>query len=462
VVTRFLLAQYPLPCGWNTFGNDLLGASWPNWVYANGTSHSFYLILGSTTPNALFDGYPLAQQGQAKTAIGCSAAASALGSTFGVLALILLIPVMRETILAFGPSELLMLTIWGLTTIAVLIRRSVIRGLIAAGLGLLISFMGFDPRTAELRYTFGSLYLRDGLSLVPVFIGFFAITEVIKMTVSNRRTISGQTRMEELTGNVWEGVKSIFQHFGLFIRSSILGTVIGAIPGIGATVASFVAYGQAVQTARKNKENFGRGDLRGVLAPEAANDAKDGGSLVPTLAFGIPGGTGTALLLAALGIHGIIPGREMMTSHLSLVFVLIWSMFLSNWLTSIVGVTLVNPIARLTIVPFHLLVPFIFVLATLGVYVYKGRIEDVIIAYTFGILGYYMKCFGWPRIPLVIALVLGPLFENSLRLTMKLNQLGRINFWTQPIAMTLLVLTITSLALPYVNVRRTNKPKDKP
>ncbi len=451
-VTLMALA-IPLTITWEPLPIMLLFGSFVAGATFMGSVTSILLGIPGKASNAAttLDGYPMAQQGQAKTAIGASAMASALGSSFGVLVLILLIPVMREAILVFGPPEFLMLVIFGLTTIVVLPRGSVVKGLAMAGVGLLASFIGFDPRTAELRYTFGSLYLRDGLSLVPVFLGIFAITEMINLERSGRGTISGRSSVNELTGSVWVGVLSIFKHFGLFIRCSILGTVVGIIPGVGATVASFVAYAHAVQTARKDQKKFGRGDIRGVLAPEAANDAKDGGALVPMLAFGIPGGTGSAMLLVVLVVHGLTPGKELMTNHLDLVFVLIWSLFFSNWMTSIVGVACVNLLTRLTVVRAQLLVPIMAVLVTLGAFVYPGRIEDVIVAFLFGFLGYYLKKYGWPRIPLVIALVLGSLFEINLHITLQLHQLGRINFWTRPIAMGLLGLTVISLALPYIS-----------
>lgn len=401
----------------------------------------------------MLDGHPLARQGQAKTAIGCSATASALGSSFGILALILLIPMMRPAILMFGSVEFLMLTVWGLTTIAVVTRGSVVKGLITAGLGLLLAFIGHDPRTAEPRYTLGLLALWDGLGLIPLLLGMFSIAEMMTLATSTRRTISGQTRVEDLSGSVWEGVRSVFRHFGLFIRSSIIGTVIGIIPGVGGTVASFVAYGHAVQAAG-DREKFGRGDIRGVIAPEAAHDAKDGGSLVPTLAFGIPGNEGTALLLAALVLHGLPPGKELMTTHLPLVFALIWSLFLSNWMTSLVGVAVVNPLARLTVLRTQVLVPIILALAALGAFAYKERIEDVLLAFLFGIVGYYMKKYGWPRIPLVIALILGGLFETNFHIAMKLQELGRINFWARPLVMALAALTAINLALPYLQAWR--------
>lgn len=445
-VTLMALAV-PLTLGWDRVPVMLLFGSFMGGATFMGSITAILFNIPGRNSNAatLLDGYPLAQQGKAKTAIGCSAAASALGSSFGVLVLILFIPVVRKVILAFGPAEVLMMAVWGFTTLAVLSRGDTIKSLIVAGLGLLLSFIGYDPRTAELRYTFGSLYLRDGLDLVPLFLGFFALAEVLNLMMSGRTTISGKTKTAHLSGNMWAGVRACFQHAGLFMRSSAIGTLVGAIPGIGATVASFVAYAHARQTAT-DQERFGKGDIRGVLAPEAANDAKDGGALLPTLAFGIPGSVGTAMLLVVLNLHGITPGREMLGEQLDVAFVLIWSMFFSNWLTSLVGLGTVNPLARLTTMSTEILIPVILALVTVGAYIYRGLFEDVIVAYAFGLIGYLMKSLDWPRIPLLIAIVLGPLFENNFLLTIKLHQLGTINFWTRPIAMALLALSVISLA----------------
>ena len=397
----------PLTFSWSPLPVMLIFGAFVGGATFMGSVTSILFNIPGQASNAatLLDGYPLTQQGKAKTALACSATASALGSTFGVIILILLIPVMRQAILLFGPPEFLMLTICGLTTIAVLTRESVVKGLTMAGLGFLLSFVGFDPRTAELRYTFGLVYLRDGINLVPTFLGLFALAEMIRLIRSDRHSISGHSDVHQLSGSIWEGIRSVFVHFGLFVRSAILGTIIGIIPGIGATVGGFIAYGHAAQTAGKDDKNFGKGDIRGVLAPEAANDAKDGGALVPTLAFGIPGGTGTALLLTVLTIHGLTPGREMLTTQLHLVFVLIWSLFISNWLTSLLGLAFVHPLTRLTTIRIHLIIPLILMTATIGAYIYKGRIADVFLAYIFGLFGYAMKKFGWPRIPLVIAFV---------------------------------------------------------
>jgi TctA family transporter len=225
------------------------------------------------------------------------------------------------------------------------------------------------------------------------------------------------------------------------------------IPGVGGTVASFAAYGHAKQSAKDSPEGFGQGDIRGVLAPEAANDAKDGGALLPTLALGIPGSAGTALLLAAMTIHGLVPGKELMTTHLHLVFVLIWSLFISNWLTSIFGLTATGALSHLTLIPTHRLVPIVIVMAAAGAYANQGRIGDVAAAFLFGILGYYMKKHGWARIPLVTALILGGLFETNLHITMRLHDLGRINFWTRPLVLLFLASTVLAVVLPIVRRR---------
>jgi TctA family transporter len=355
-----------------------------------------------------------------------------------------------------------MLAIWGLTMLAAMTGNSLLKGLAAAGIGLALAMIGYDPRTAELRFTFGLEYLRNGLSLVPVFLGLFTIAEVLDLIISGRETLSGRPKARELGGSVTEGVLSVFRHFGLFLRSSFIGTVIGAIPGIGSTVAGFIAYGHASQTAGEHSR-FGHGDIRGVLAPEAAMDAKDGGALIPTLALGIPGGSGTAVLLGALTLHGLIPGREMLTTNLVLVFVLIWSLFLSNWITSLLGLALVNPMARLSTIRTARLVPVILVLAVLGALQYRGLMADVICAALFGLLGYLMKRLDWSRIPLVIALALAPLFETNLHLTLRLQELGRIDFWSRPVVLGLVMLTIVNLILPaflgQLRTLRRNRPR---
>ncbi len=439
----------PLTFSWDPLPVMLLFGAFVGGATFMGSMTSILFNIPGKASNAvtLLDGYPMTLQGKAKTAIGSAATASALGSTLGIIILIGLIPFMREAALALGPAEYLMLAIWGLTTLAALAGNSLLKGLIMAGLGFQLAFIGYDPRTAELRFTLGFDYLSEGLSLIPVFLGLFALSEVIELMVSRRKTLSGNRKLSELSGSVTEGIRSVFRHFSLFIRSSLIGTVIGAIPGIGSSVAGFIAYGHASQTARDSSQ-FGHGDIRGVIAPEAANDAKDGGALIPTLALGIPGGTGTAILLGVLALHGLTPGREMLTDHLVLVFALIWALFFSNWITSLLGLALTNPFTRLSTIRTSRLIPVIVTLAAIGAVQYRGLLADFVCALLFGILGYLMKHHDWPRVPLVIAMSLAPLFENSLHLTLRLQELGRIDFWSRPIVIGLLILTLTNLFLP--------------
>ncbi|MGD8276725.1 MAG: tripartite tricarboxylate transporter permease [Gemmatimonadota bacterium] len=451
-ITLMALAV-PLTFQWEPVSIVLLFGALTGGATFMGSVTAILLNIPGSAPNAatLIDGFPLARKGEARTALAASATASALGSTFGIIVLLTLIPAVSLVIPRIGPPEYLMLAIWGLATIGTVVRGSVVKGLAMAGLGLLASFIGLDPRTAAPRYTFGSLYLQDGLGLVPVFLGLFAVAEVIGLMTSGRATISGHDRPERLTGSSRTGIHAVLREPGLLLRSSLIGTMIGMIPGLGGTVAAFVAYGDAARRTRKGR--FGHGDIRGVIAPEAANDAKDGGALLPTLALGIPASAGTAMLLGVLTLHGIRPGAELMDSRLPLVFTLIGSLFLSNWITSVLGLALVRPLARLTVVRTTRLVPAILGLVVLGSFAWRGRTSDVGVALGFGLLGWLMKKHGWPRVAFVIAFVLGALFEQNLRLTLSLQQLGRIQFWTRPSVLAIALLIVVTVLLP--RTRRT-------
>ena len=456
-ITLMALA-IPLTLSWDLVPVLLLfGAFVGGGTYMGSVTAILFNIPG-TAPNAatMIDGHAMARHGEAKTALACAATASAFGSLFGVIVLIVSLPFLPALIAAVGPPELLLLALWGLTMIATVSAGSRLKGLTMGGVGLLLAFIGLDPRTAVERFTFGSLYLFDGLSLIPVFLGLFAIAEAIDLVLSGRHTIAGTTQVAELTGSLREGIRSVFRHVGLLLRCSTIGSVVGLIPGIGGTVASFLAYGHAVRTAGDDHQ-FGRGDIRGVLAPEAANDAKDGGALIPTLAFGVPGSAATAVLISALLLHGVVPGHELIRDQLSLVFVLIWALVLSNGLTSLIGICTANHLARLTVVRTQLLVPLIMMLATLGAYVYRTRFDDVIVTMVFGAFGYYLKKYDWPRIALVIAFVLGPLLETNLHLTLQLHALGRIDLMTRVPSLVLLLLIALSITLP-VGTRRGARP----
>ncbi|WP_068110987.1 tripartite tricarboxylate transporter permease [Tropicimonas marinistellae] len=420
-----------------------------------GSITSILFNVPGSAPNAatLVDGHPMAEAGKARTAIACAASSSALGSTFGIIILLALLPFMRPLILSFGPPEFLLLAIWGLSMVAMLSGGLSAKGIIMTGIGLLLAFIGTSPLSATDRFTMGTDYLVDGLPIIPMLLGLFAVSEAIHLSQSERKSISGRLQAEELSGSITEGCLAPFRHAWLTLRCSFIGTIVGIVPGIGGTVASFVSYGHAVQTAR-DKEQFGKGDIRGVIAPEAASDAKDGGSLFPVLAFGIPGSEGTVLLLTALMVHGIVPGRALLDDQLPLVFALIWSLFFSNWLTSILGVAISGQLARITLIQTRFLVPVIFALVAVAAIVNRGRPEDLILAAVFGLFGYALKVYRWPRVPLVIALVLGGMFETNLHLTMRLYSFGRIDLLDRPVALVLLALLIGTIVLPIIGRKR--------
>ncbi|MFD0979808.1 tripartite tricarboxylate transporter permease [Tropicimonas aquimaris] len=420
-----------------------------------GSITSILFNVPGSAPNAatLIDGHPMAEAGKARTAIACAASSSALGSTFGVLVLLALLPFMRPLILSFGPPEFLLLAIWGLSMVSMLSGGLSAKGIAMTGLGLLLAFIGASPLSASDRFTLGTDYLVDGLPIIPVLLGLFAISEAIHLSQSDRSTISGRLKAEDLSGSVLEGCLAPLRHGWLTLRCSAIGTIVGIVPGIGGTVASYVAYGHAVQSAQ-DKERFGKGDIRGVIAPEAASDAKDGGSLFPVLAFGIPGSEGTVLLLTALMVHGIVPGRALLDDQLPLVFALVWSLFFSNWLTSILGVAISGQLARITLIQTRFLVPLILALVAVAAMVNRARAEDLILAAVFGLFGYALKIYRWPRVPLVIALVLGGMFETNLHLTLRLYSLGRIDLFDRPVAILLLLLLVATFAAPLVGRRR--------
>ena len=266
-----------------------------------GSVTAILLNIPGTAPNAAtaLDGYPMTRQGRAREAIACSATASALGSTVGVVALILMLPLVGGLLHLVGPLEMLVLALWGLLSVATVIRTSLLKGLIVAGLGLMVSFRRAGSCVGRAPLHLRHAHLQDGFALIPVFIGIFAVAEAIDLMASGRAQIAEDPGRDALRGSTRKGVRSVFRYPGLFLRSSLIGTVVGVVPGVGGTVAAFVAYGEARRSTGADGR-FGDGDIRGVLAPEAANDAKDGGSLLPALAFGIPASTGTALLLAAL------------------------------------------------------------------------------------------------------------------------------------------------------------------
>ncbi|MDI7260715.1 MAG: tripartite tricarboxylate transporter permease [Thermodesulfobacteriota bacterium] len=393
------------------------------------------------------DGFPMAQKGEAGRALGAALASSGVGGIVGAVCLALTIPVVRPVVLAFGPPEFFMMMILGLTFISVMSSESLMKGMIAGGLGMIISFVGMDPQTGVVRFAFDQLYLFDGINIVTVVIGIFAIAAAIDMGIKGGAI--AHTRPEDVRGaGIWQGIKDTFIHWNLTIRCSVIGSVIGMIPGLGGDAAGWICYGHAVQSS-KNRERFGKGAVEGVLAPESANNSKEGGALLPTIAFGVPGSSGMAVLLGALMILGLVPGQEMLTKHLDLVFSMVWILVFANIIAVLMCLPLAKYLAKITFIRTSIIIPFILTFGILGSYLATNHFGDIFVTLIMGGVGYGMMVFGYPRGPLVLGMVLGKMAENNLHLSLNLYGLY---FLLRP--MTLLLMACAISVVVYSVSRR--------
>ena len=415
-----------------------------------GSLTAILLNTPGTAPNAAttFDGYPLAKQGKAGLAIGASATASAMGGLIGLFTLLLVIPVARELVLLFGPAEFFLLAVLGLVAIAVSARGKMLRGLIAGGFGLMLAFVGSDTVSGELRFTLGTDYLWDGIPLVPTLTGMFALSQMIELALKGGSVAGAAGAVGQKISGIWDGVASVFRNWTTLLRGSVIGTLIGAIPGLGGTVASFIAYTSTVQSSR-DPGSFGKGNILGVIAPESANNAKDGGSLVPTVAFGIPGSAETALFLGILVLHGIDPGPSILLDNQREVYGLIVALTLSAVGASVIGLIFARWLVLITHVNVHFLVPVVVAVSLTGVYVLDGKPGDVVLAMIMGIVGYLMIRFDYPRLTLVIALVLGETAERSFHQTRMISDYDMTGFMAgRPQSLILIALIVLTLLLP--------------
>ena len=375
----------------------------------------------------ILDGYPMARNGQAGRALGAGFAASMIGGLIGAFLLAFSMPVLKPLVLAVGSPELLAICVFGLSLVAVLSGGAVLKGLGAACIGLLVATTGDDPQTSQLRWTFGTLYLYDGLPIVPLALGMFAIPELADLAIS-RKTISEDAKKENFSGQ-WDGIKDVFSNKFLVLRCALIGAGLGSIPGIGASVIDWIAYGHAARTEKGAAETFGSGDIRGVIASESSNNAKEGGALVPTIAFGVPGSASMALLLSAFLILDIPPGEEMLTSKLDLSYSLVWSVAIANVIGAGVCLAGANYLAKISMIRIGILVPIVLSVVFIGVYQASRVWGDFVAMFLFGLLGWLMKRFGWPRPPLVLGFVLGGLIENYMFISVERYEWDWLTRW---------------------------------
>jgi putative tricarboxylic transport membrane protein len=405
---------------------------------------------------SVIDGHPLAKQGQAGRAMAASLMSSLIGAIFGGVVLVLAVPLVRPLVLSLGAAGMFMMGMLGITFIATLSGGDMLKGLVAGGLGLLLAMAGLDSYTATPRYTFGLYYLWDGVPLVPVTIGLFAIPEVVDLAIKG-----GSIAQMSATkiGGMMEGIKDTFRHWRIVIECSAVGALVGMMPGMGSGVGQFLAYARAVQSST-NKERFGKGAIEGVIGPGAANNSKEGGSLIPTVAFGVPGGLHSALLLGAFTILGLTPGLAMLRpeQNLSLTYSLVWTIILANLITVPLCFLFLKQLVYLTEVRGSILIPILIMLIYIGGFV-TNTFGDMVMVLVFGALGWLMVTFGWIRAPLLIGLVLGDLIEKNLFIAV--DAYGGFGWITRPVVLVILGIVLAGIVGPiYKHIKNSTKQRN--
>lgn len=399
----------------------------------------------------VIDGHALAKKGEAARAFGAGYASSLSGGIFGAALLAVLIPFLRMVVLYVGSAELLAFCIFGLSMIAVLSGKAPIKGLAVASIGLMFSLIGSDPQTGTLRWTFGSFYLWDHLPLVPVTLGIFALPELADMAIE-RTSISRGAPNNLKMSSQWAGVADAARNWWLVLRCSGLGALLGAVPGLGSAVIDWMAYAHAIRT-EKNPETFGYGDIRGVIAAESSNNAKEGGHLIPTIAFGMPAGASMALLLSAFMMHGFTPGPEMLTKHLDVTYTIIWTLTIAHVMGAVICLLGSGTFARLTTVRVGILIPLILAIIFLGAFNASMSWGDLVSMVLFGAFGWIMKRLGWPRPPLILGLVLGSMCERYYFIS---NEVYGAHFFTRPVVLVILLAALWVIVGPLVKTWRRN------
>lgn len=413
-------------------------------VHSGGSIPSILFGVPGTGPDAatIVDGFPMTKNGQAGRALGASLGASGIGGVIGAIFLALTLPFLRPLVLSFSPAEFFLLAILGITFIAVLSGDSLVKGLLVGMFGLMLACVRLDPHTGVQRFTFNQLFLWDGVDIITAVLGLFALPEMIALGVKGG-SIAGsyteQTRYD--LREVVEGIFDVFRHFGLTVRTSIIGAIVGVIPGLGGDAASWICYGHAVQSS-KTPERFGKGAIEGVIAPETANNAKEGGALMPTLFFGVPGSSGMAILLGAFVMLGIVPGPQLALTGMGLVWSLIWTLTVANIFAVFVFLLCAPAFTKLTRVRGGLLIPFVITLAFLGSYLSHAAWQNMVLLCGLGVVGYFFKKYKWPRPPFVIGLVLGPIAEDSLH---KALEIWGPTFFLRPLSLVFLALIFGSV-----------------
>lgn len=410
------------------------------------------LINAPGAPSAVattFDGYPLTLQGKANEALGLSLASSAAGGLLGMIFLLVIIQPLAAFALRFGPAETFLLVVFALTSIASLSESSFVKGIAAGLFGLLLGTIGFSA-SGSLRFTFGSIYLIDGMPIIPALIGFLALSELLSRLELKDVKLPSAGRLN--FGKMLKGMLMAPRRFVAIFRSSVIGIFIGAIPGVGGTVGSLISYETARRTSR-HPERFGQGEPDGVVSAEAANNASEGGAMATMLALGIPGGAATAILIGALTIQGIVPGPRLIYEHQDVIYALLAAEILEQILLLFVGFGVAALFIRVIYIPYAILVPLVIAMCYVGAFSVRNAPFDAALLIACGVLGWLMKREGYPVVAVVIGLMLGATADAELIRIFQLYD-GFSVFFSSPISLGLIVLTVLSLAAPAISTIR--------
>jgi len=389
----------------------------------------------------VLDGYPMSKNGQAGRALGAAFTSCLLGGVFGAILLALTVPMLRPFMLYIGSPEMLSFCVFGLSFAAALSGKHMLRGLAVACVGLMLAMIGEDYQSGTMRWTFGSLYLWEGVPLVPVALGLFALPELADLAI-RRVSITGD--IKPTNKGQFEGFMDVMRNPVVLLRSSTIGVVLGILPGLGSAVIDWIAYGSAARSNDPNSK-FGAGDVRGVIASESANNAKEGGSLVPTIAFGVPGSAAMAILLGAFLVQGIVPGPDMLTKHLDITYTMTIGLAIANIIGAGVCFLFAPHLARIAMVPIGFLAPVVLAVTFIGAFQGEHHWGDLVALLAAGALGYVMRLLHWPRPPLLLGFVLGALIERYMATSVQIFGAG---FLTRPVVVVMLVLTVWGILTP--------------
>ena len=424
-----------------------------------GGSISSILIRTPGTPSAAataLDGYPLTQKGMAGKAIGVATVASFFGGTIGALIMTFLSPQIAKFGIKFGPPEFFALALFGLGMIITVSGRSLLKGLIAALFGLLLTTIGFDPLSGVARFTFGSRNLLGGVTYIPALIGLFGYAQVFRNIEKMKLVPQAKSRIEHILPTLRE----IRSTLGAMVKSALIGTFIGSIPGTGCEVAAFASYAEAKRTSA-NPEAFGTGVLNGVAAPEAGNNSATGGAMIPMLTLGIPGDAVTAVLLGALTIHGLQPGPMLFRDHLDIVYPIFAGMIMAQLVLLAVGLSGARLFAGLINIDRKILTPIIFFLCVVGSYSMRFSFFDVGLSLVIGFVAYFMEYYEYSVSPVLIALILGPMAEQNLRRSLIISHGDLLIFFQRPISVVLIVVAALTMISSYLRIKKAMEQEEK-